>query len=170
MSPWWYQSMSQPPTGHIFPTAIRLLLEVSRKADSSAAQFWDLALCVHSTSCLSGSADHFQNLHFYLRRWKQNGCLSWLQMSISRSQEVQSRRQLLSNQHFNIMVLLIFYHGWSTDQEPVVIGALEAIKMDSPFPGDRGLEIVARCSLLVNRLLEGRIIQHCKTAKDFFLQ
>lgn len=49
-----------------------------------------------------------------------------------------------------------------------MIGALEAIKMNSPFLGDRGLEIVARCSLLVNRLLEGRIIQQCKTAKDFF--
>lgn len=49
-----------------------------------------------------------------------------------------------------------------------MIGALEAIKMNSPFPGDRGLEIVARCSLLVNRLLEGRIIQWCKTAREFF--
>lgn len=127
-----------------------------------------LTLCVQSTSCLSESPDRFQNLHFYLRSWKLNGCLSWLQMSISGSQEVQSRKQLLSNQHFNIMVPLIFYHGWSTDQEPVVIGALEAIKMNSPFPGDRGLEIVARCSLLVNRLLEGRIIQQCKTAKDYF--
>lgn len=49
-----------------------------------------------------------------------------------------------------------------------MIGALEAIKMNSPFPGDRGLEIVARCFLLVNRLLEGRIIQLCKTARVCF--
>lgn len=49
-----------------------------------------------------------------------------------------------------------------------MIGALEAIKMNSPFPGDRGLEIVARCSLLLNRLLEGRIIQQRKTGRDFF--
>lgn len=40
-----------------------------------------------------------------------------------------------------------------------MIGALEAIKMNSPCLRDTGLETVARCSLLVNRLLEGRIIQ-----------
>lgn len=49
-----------------------------------------------------------------------------------------------------------------------MIGALEAIKMNSPCPRDTGLEIVARCSLLVNRLLEGRIIQQSKTAREFF--
>lgn len=49
-----------------------------------------------------------------------------------------------------------------------MIGALEAIKMNSPCPRDTGFETVVRCSLLVNRLLEGRIIQESKTARDFF--
>lgn len=48
-----------------------------------------------------------------------------------------------------------------------MIGALEAIKMTSPCPRDTGLEIVARCSLLVNRLLEGGIVQQPKTARKF---
>lgn len=49
-----------------------------------------------------------------------------------------------------------------------MVGALEAIKMNSPCPRDTGLEIVARCSLLVTRLLEGRIIQQSKIAGEFF--
>lgn len=49
-----------------------------------------------------------------------------------------------------------------------MVGALEAIKMNSPCLRDTGLEIVARCSLLVNRLLEGRIIQQSETAGNFF--
>lgn len=49
-----------------------------------------------------------------------------------------------------------------------MIGALEAIKMNSPCPRDTGFETVVRCSLLVNRLLEGRIIQQSKTAREFF--
>lgn len=40
--------------------------------------------------------------------------------------------------------------------------------MNSPCPRDTGLEIVARCFFLVNRLLEGRIIQQSKTAMEFF--
>lgn len=91
-------------------------------------------------------------------------------MSISRSQEVQSSWQLLSNQYFCIMVLLIFLSRLKHRSRVCCDSALEAIKTNSPFPGDRGLEIVARCSLLVNRLLEGRIIQKCKTAREFFLQ
>lgn len=40
--------------------------------------------------------------------------------------------------------------------------------MNSPCPRDTGLEIVARCFFLVNRLLEGRIIQQSKIAMEFF--